>query len=195
MLSDKIKRAYTILEIAERYTTPKKSGRNYFILCPFHDDTNPSMSLDTKKNRFKCFACGARGSQIDLFMRYEGIGLKEAIHRLAKEKNIASKEMDPATYEKKRGQLDYINEFYKRLKSLLTELEVVVRRIISGMKTMEEVEKYSYFYHMLPLISYYLETMDREDLSIEDFRQLYQAVCRKAKSFINEMEETIYGEI
>ena len=39
-------------------------------LCPFHDDHHASMSFCTRRNTFRCFACGAHGGTIDLVMRY-----------------------------------------------------------------------------------------------------------------------------
>lgn len=40
-------------------------------LCPFHDDSNPSLTFSVRKNRYRCFVCGASGGTIDLVMRYE----------------------------------------------------------------------------------------------------------------------------
>ena len=48
-------------------------------LCPFHQDRHPSLHFDIKRNRYKCFSCGASGNVIDLVMRYMNIGFKEAV--------------------------------------------------------------------------------------------------------------------
>ena len=40
-------------------------------LCPFHDDSNPSLTFNVRKNRYRCFVCDAHGGAIDLVMRYE----------------------------------------------------------------------------------------------------------------------------
>ncbi len=42
--------------------------RQHRCLCPFHDDHTPSMTFSTKKNRYRCYVCGAHGSTIDLTM-------------------------------------------------------------------------------------------------------------------------------
>ena len=39
-------------------------------LCPFHDDSNPSLTFSVRKNRYRCFVCGASGGPIDLVMQY-----------------------------------------------------------------------------------------------------------------------------
>ena len=54
-------------------------GRHHKALCPFHQDRHPSLHFDIKRNRFKCFSCGASGDVIDLVMRYMNIGFKEAM--------------------------------------------------------------------------------------------------------------------
>ena len=47
-----------IVEVISSYLPLTKKGRNYFGLCPFHDDTNPSMSISSEKQIYKCFVCG-----------------------------------------------------------------------------------------------------------------------------------------
>jgi len=42
----------------------KKNGKSYFGLCPFHDDTTPSLSVNPSTNLWQCFACGAGGDVI-----------------------------------------------------------------------------------------------------------------------------------
>ena len=47
-------------------------------LCPFHDDHHASLSFSTRRNTFRCFACGAAGGTVDLVMRLQHKGFKEA---------------------------------------------------------------------------------------------------------------------
>ena len=47
-------------------------------LCPFHDDHHASLSFCTRRNTFRCFACGAHGGTIDLVMKRQNLGFKEA---------------------------------------------------------------------------------------------------------------------
>ena len=54
----------------------------HLALCPFHGDRHPSLYFDVKRNRFKCFACGASGDVIDLVMKYNNVGFKEAVGRI-----------------------------------------------------------------------------------------------------------------
>ena len=47
-------------------------------LCPFHDDHHASLSFCTRRNTFRCFACGAHGGTIDLVMKRQNMGFREA---------------------------------------------------------------------------------------------------------------------
>ena len=51
-------------------------------LCPFHNDTHPSLHFNRGKNRYKCFACGASGDVVDLVMKYNNVGFREAVEWL-----------------------------------------------------------------------------------------------------------------
>ena len=55
-------------------------------LCPFHNDKNPSLHFHRGKNRYKCFACGASGDVVDLVMRYDNLGFKEAVAEILEKK-------------------------------------------------------------------------------------------------------------
>ena len=55
-------------------------------LCPFHNDKNPSLHFHRGKNRYKCFACGASGDVVDLVMRYNNVGFKEAVAEILEKK-------------------------------------------------------------------------------------------------------------
>ena len=61
----------------------KKQGQQYMALCPFHEDHNPSLSIDTKTNLFKCFGCGASGDPIRFIELYEKKKFPEAVNALA----------------------------------------------------------------------------------------------------------------
>ena len=69
-------RAMPIEEVAAKLCI--EVGRHK-ALCPFQQDRHPSLHFDIKRNRYKCFSCGASGNVIDLVMRYMNIGFKEAV--------------------------------------------------------------------------------------------------------------------
>ncbi len=60
----------------------KKQGADYVGLCPFHNDSDPSMRVSDKKELFKCFACGAGGDSISFVQRYKNLEFKEALKEI-----------------------------------------------------------------------------------------------------------------
>ena len=72
-----------IVKIISSYINVTKKGRNYWAICPFHDDTNPSLSISPEKKMFKCFVCGTAGSAITFVQKYEHISFKEALKKVA----------------------------------------------------------------------------------------------------------------
>ena len=83
-----IRKANDIVDVISTYVPLTKKGKNYFGICPFHDDTNPSMSVSRDKQIYKCFSCGASGNVFTFIMDYENVDFKEAASILAKRVGI-----------------------------------------------------------------------------------------------------------
>lgn len=83
-LIDEIINRADIVDIIGKFVSLHKSGANYFGLCPFHPDSNPSMSVSPKKKIFKCFSCGASGNVITFIQKFKKISYGEAIREAAK---------------------------------------------------------------------------------------------------------------
>ena len=64
-------------------------------LCPFHDDHHASLSFATRRNTYRCFACGASGGTIDLVMRCLGKDFLQACRWLAEGTSLSSQEASP----------------------------------------------------------------------------------------------------
>src|SRR5699024_9292241 len=79
-----VKQSVTAREAAELYGIAV--GRGGMACCPFHDDRQPSMKVDT---RFHCFGCGADGDVIDFTVRLYGLSPKEAAVKLALDFGLA----------------------------------------------------------------------------------------------------------
>jgi DNA primase len=62
---------------------PQHGRAQHFILCPFHNETDPSCRIDHARNRFRCFGCGAKGSILDFVARLDGSTIKEAAESVA----------------------------------------------------------------------------------------------------------------
>ena len=85
---EEVKQSNDIVEVISQYIQLKRSGRNFFGLCPFHNEKSPSFSVSPDKQIFHCFGCGVGGNVIGFISKIEGIGYKEAIEVLAEKANI-----------------------------------------------------------------------------------------------------------
>lgn len=77
-----------IVDIVSRYVQLKRSGANYFGLCPFHNEKSGSFSVSPDKQIFYCFGCHAGGGVISFIMRAEGLEFPDAVAFLAKQINL-----------------------------------------------------------------------------------------------------------
>lgn len=102
---EEIKKKSDIVEVISSYIPLTKKGRNYFGLCPFHDDHSPSMSVSPEKGIYTCFVCGAKGNVISFVMDYEKLNYVEALKVLGDKCGI---NLNVSTYKKK----DNYEEFY-----------------------------------------------------------------------------------
>jgi len=79
----KVKDQNDIVDIVSEVVRLKKSGRNYFGLCPFHHEDSPSFSVSTDKQIFKCFGCGEAGNVISFVMKTKNFPFMDALKYLA----------------------------------------------------------------------------------------------------------------
>ena len=119
-----------------------KKGKSHTGLCPFHDDKNPSLSVDRQKGLYNCFGCGESGDVFDLVERMNGVGFTEALTFLksysgnGKMKKAARKEEGPAspTEEKKSPESEEAPETEEPSKAEeeFRELPGITLSVISG---------------------------------------------------------------
>lgn len=72
-----------IVTVISSYIDVIKKGKSYVALCPFHNDSDPSMMISKDKQIFKCFVCGTSGNAISFVQHYEKISYKEALKKVA----------------------------------------------------------------------------------------------------------------
>ena len=98
---NEIRSANDIVDVISSYIPLEKKGKNFFGVCPFHDDTNPSMSVSKDKQIYKCFSCGASGNVFNFVMDYEHADFKEALSILAKKAGITLNNINVKSKENK----------------------------------------------------------------------------------------------
>lgn len=78
-----ISKKVNIVDVISEYLPIEKKGKNYFAICPFHDDHNPSMSISPEKQIYTCFVCGASGNVFNFVKNYENISFVDAVSKVA----------------------------------------------------------------------------------------------------------------
>ena len=113
---EEVRQATDILDLISGYLSlTRKSGANYFGLCPFHPEKTPSFSVNVEKQIFHCFGCGVGGNVFTFLMRHEGISFPEAVKLLAQRAGIELElEETDGEARKEAEALYYANEFAAR---------------------------------------------------------------------------------
>lgn len=80
---NEIRSSVDIVDVVMRYIPLTKKGKNYFGVCPFHEDSDPSLSVSPEKQIFSCFSCHTAGNVFTFVMEYEHISFLEAVKMVA----------------------------------------------------------------------------------------------------------------
>ena len=137
---DELRNKLNIVDVISSYIPLTKKGRNYFGLCPFHSDHNPSLSVSPDKQIYKCFVCGESGNVFNFVMNYEHISFTEAVKTLG-----TSVGMDFGTntshvddkYTKYYEIMDVANKFYQN--NLLSHEGANARKYLEERKLSKEI--------------------------------------------------------
>lgn len=78
-----IRRKADIADIIGRYIPVQKQGREFKAVCPFHDDHDPSLHINTEHQFYKCFVCNAGGNVFTFVQNYEHVSFPEAVGKVA----------------------------------------------------------------------------------------------------------------
>ena len=111
---NEVRQSNDIVDVISQYVHLKRSGRNYFGLCPFHNEKSPSFSVSPDKQIFHCFGCGVGGNVITFISKIEGLNFVEAVQMLAERANIQLPTNENSVDMKKeelKAKVYKINEF------------------------------------------------------------------------------------
>ena len=108
---DDLRSRSDIVQVVSGYVGLKKSGRNYWGLCPFHGEKTASFSVDEEHQLFYCFGCKAGGNVINFIMEIERCSFQEAVELLAERAHIPMPEMEnDEEYERRRSRRERLLE-------------------------------------------------------------------------------------
>ena len=106
---NEIREQADIVTVISSYLSLTKKGKNYFAICPFHDDHTPSMSISFEKQIYKCFVCGASGNVFTFVKDYENVSFNEAVQIVGKMVGINYDNVHKNTPVKNKKEYEIMN--------------------------------------------------------------------------------------
>lgn len=140
-----IRQQADIVDVMSRYITLEKKGKDYKAICPFHDDHDPSLSISTDKQIFKCFVCGTGGNVFTFVQKFENISFLEAVCKVAELIHYPL-HMDTSQFQPKVDEnqplYDCVQSYIRFLTyELQSENGESVKRYLSQRKINEDIKK------------------------------------------------------
>ncbi len=110
-LLDDIQSRTDLAEVIGRYLPLKRAGRHFKALCPFHKERTPSFHINTEKQIYHCFGCGAGGNIFSFLMQQERLTFPEAVRQLAQQVGVVIPIRQDAG---RNGKLDKLFEILEK---------------------------------------------------------------------------------
>ena len=85
---DQVRQAIDIVDLVGGYMQLRRQGRNFVGICPWHDDSRPSLQVNPDRQSFKCWVCDYGGDVFSFIMRAEGLEFREALEMLAERAGV-----------------------------------------------------------------------------------------------------------
>ena len=111
-----VKEKADIVDVISEHIVLKKKGKEFVGICPFHDDTKPSMTVSPSKQFYYCFSCGAGGNSIKFLMEFTRANFSDVVLSLAKKNNINIESLDGPQDDAYKRELSRKEELYKILR-------------------------------------------------------------------------------
>ncbi len=113
---ESVKERVDIVDVVGEHVVLKKKGKEYVGICPFHDDSKPSMSVIPGKQFYYCFSCGAGGNAIKFLMEFQRQSFSDVVLELAKKYQVPIDTVEGPNQERLKQQLSRRDCLYRVLK-------------------------------------------------------------------------------
>ncbi|WP_320674447.1 DNA primase [Prochlorococcus sp. MIT 1341] len=110
-----VKERSDIVDVVGEHVVLKKKGREFIGICPFHDDSKPSMTVSPAKQFYYCFSCGAGGNSIKFLMEFQKLSFSEVVLELARKYQLPVETADGPSQERFRQQLSRREKLHRAL--------------------------------------------------------------------------------
>ncbi|WP_067098150.1 DNA primase [Synechococcus sp. MIT S9508] len=110
-----VKERADIVDVVGEHVVLKKKGREFVGICPFHDDSKPSMTVSPAKQFYYCFSCGAGGNSIKFLMEFQRQSFSEVVLDLARRYQLPVETVDGPQQEKLKQQLSRREKLHRAL--------------------------------------------------------------------------------
>jgi DNA primase len=92
---ERVRQATDIVDLVGSYIQLRRDGSGFAGLCPWHDDSSPSLKISPQRQTFKCWVCDLGGDVFSFIMQREGVDFREALELLADRAGIPLEEQRP----------------------------------------------------------------------------------------------------
>ena len=113
---ESVKERVDIVDVVGEHVVLKKKGKEFVGICPFHDDSKPSMSVIPGKQFYYCFSCGAGGNAIKFLMEFQRQSFSDVVLELAKKYQVPVDTVEGPHQEKLKQQISRRDTLYRVLK-------------------------------------------------------------------------------
>ncbi|WBX36148.1 DNA primase [Mycoplasma capricolum] len=161
----------SIVDIISSYLHLIKKGNNYLAICPFHNDSNPSLTISPQKRIYTCFSCKATGNVINFIKDYENVDFLTALKTVCEKSNI---------------QLDELKDFHQPIKDLESEM------ILKLNSEANDIFKTTLFSN---LGSNALEYLKSRNISIEEIKKFEIGFASDKTNLVQKLLDKNYNSL
>ncbi len=201
---NEIRNASDIVAIISDYIPLKSQGKNYFGVCPFHDDHSPSMSVSPERQLYKCFVCNKGGNVFNFVKDYENISFIEAVKKVADKVgislNIGYVKKESNKYKEEYSIMDYATKIFQNnlnSKEGVKAREYLSKRnitdnIIKDFKIGLSLNNNTYMYNVLSK-KYDINKLDELGLITKDGIKGYDKFVNRIMFPITDLDNNVVG--
>ncbi|TCD57078.1 DNA primase [Synechococcus sp. BS55D] len=110
-----VKERADIVDVVGEHVVLKKKGREFVGICPFHDDSKPSMTVSPAKQFYYCFSCGAGGNSIKFLMELQRQSFGDVVLDLARKYQLPIETVEGPQQERLKQQLSRRDRLHRAL--------------------------------------------------------------------------------